>query len=205
MTTLKKRKSETLKLALPCSVLALFISFAAFATAVVKDRYLFRVAETVVGSHDIQHAEADLAAIQCRFPDTLLEPWSAETFRAKWRKVGEKLAQLDTPLAQDQNTIIFLTNIRQLWKLFVYVDGQGVSLAAELEKASLHAPGCPSVAMGNKMRDSFRKWLRVEIYLRSRYAPSGMNSSPEWREKRLQSIVQFIDSLDKQISHENFW
>lgn len=78
-------------------------------------------------------------------------------------------------------------------------------MSSELEKQIQNFPGCPSVMFNKKVRDSFKRWLRVEIYLRSRFAPMGLQSGSEWKTKRLQSITQLVESLDKQLAHENFW
>lgn len=190
---------------------ALWIVFLLFitsqtATAAVKDRYLFRVGDTVVGVNDLEQAHQDLTALQCRFPDALLEAWSNDGFRSKLKKVNDKLATSNALLSEDQNSIIFLSSIRHLWKLLIYVDGQEVAMSSDLQKSVVNVPGCPKITLtGGKVRDSFQRWLRVEIYLRSRYAPGGLVSTKDWREKRLQSINQFVDSIDKQLSHENFW
>jgi hypothetical protein len=176
------------------------------AQAAIKDRYLFRIQDTVVGVHDLNQALVDLAALHCRFPDALLETWTNDSYRGKFKKVLDKLASEQGPLAEDQNSIIFLSSVRQLWKLLIYVDGQTVTLSPELQKSVLSVAGCPGITLSKgKMRDSFQRWLRVEVYLRSRYAPGGIVKGQEWRDKRLQSIAQFVESIDKQLSHENFW
>ncbi len=176
------------------------------ATAAVKDRYLFRAGDAVVGVNDLIQAHDDLTALNCRFNDSLLEAWSNDGFQSKFKKVYEKLESNSGPLSEDQNSIIFLSSLRQLWKLLVYVDGQEVVISSDLQKSIVNVAGCPKVTLsGGKVRDSFQRWLRVEVYLRSRYAPGGVVNTKEWRDKRLQSINQFVDSLDKQLSHENFW
>jgi len=193
-----------LRLALQFNLCLLLLTQVALAQ--VKDRYLFRLGEVVVGVNDLAQGHADLVALRCRFPDTFLEAWTSPSYLTKSKATVAKLASATTPLGQDQSSIIFLASLRQLWKLLVYVDGQEVTISKDLEKQIINTSGCPSVTMsGGKMRDSFRRWLRVEVYLRARYAPSGMKSEKDWREKRLLSISQFADSVDKQLNHENFW
>ena len=187
-------------------IVSLLLLSLSSAQAAIKDRYLFRIQDTVVGVHDLGQAQADLAALHCRFPDALLEAWTNDGFRGKFKKVLDKLASEQGPLSEDQNSIIFLSSVRQLWKLLIYVDGQVVSLSPELQKSVMSVAGCPAITHSRgKMRDSFQRWLRVEVYLRSRYAPGGILKGQDWREKRLQSIAQFVESIDKQLSHENFW
>jgi len=187
-------------------IVFLLLSVSRPAASAVKDRYLFRVGDTVVGVNDLEQAHQDLTALQCRFSDALLETWSNDGFRAKLKKVNEKLATSTSLLSEDQNSIIFISSLRHLWKLLIYVDGQEVTIGGDLQKSMINVPGCPKITLsGGKVRDSFQRWLRVEIYLRSRYAPGGLVSTKDWREKRLQSINQFVDSIDKQLSHENFW
>ncbi len=172
----------------------------------MKDRYLFRVTETVVGVHDLEVAIDDLQALACRFPDSLLISWLGEGFSPKLKKVTKELLTSDESVAKDNSKVIFLSMVRQLWKILVFTQTQDVTLKPSLEKQVINVAGCPSVLFSKKdMRDSFRRWLRVEIYLRSRYAPGGVNENKEWRTKRLHSITLFVDSIDKQMSHENFW
>jgi len=187
-------------------IVFLLLTLSQPAASAVKDRYLFRVGDTVVGAHDLEQAYQELTALQCRFSDALLETWSNDGFRSKLKKVNDKLVASTAPLSEDQNSIIFLSSMRQLWKLLIYVNGQEVAMSSDLQKSIVNVPGCPKITLsGGKVRDSFQRWLRVEIYLRSRYAPGGLVNTKDWREKRLQSINQFVDSIDKQLSHENFW
>lgn len=172
----------------------------------MKDRYLFRVTETVVGVHDLEVALDDLRALECRFPDSLLLSWLGEGFAPQLKKVKDDLLNSQESVSKNNSQVIFLAMVRQLWKILVFTDTQDVAIKSELEKQVINVAGCPSVLFTKKqMRDSFRRWLRVEIYLRSRYAPGGINENKEWRAKRLNSIAQFVDSIDKQIAHENFW
>lgn len=198
-----------MKSALPFNalwVVLILVASLATANAAIRDRYLFRVGDTVIGVNDLAQTDADLAALHCRFPDALLEAWTSDSFRGKFKKVIEKLGTDRSPLAEDQNSIIFLSSVRQLWKLLIYVDGQAVNMSPELQKSVLNVSGCPAITHARgKMRDSFQRWLRLEVYLRSRYAPGGIVKGQEWREKRLQSIAQFVESIDKQLPHENFW
>lgn len=172
----------------------------------VKDRLLFRVNQTVVGVHDLEVAHADLVALECRFPDSLVLAWVGGKFLPKLRAVAQDLGASAQELRANQGEVIFLASVTKLWKVLLFADTQDVALRSELEKKITKVAGCDSVLFANKsMRDSFRRWLRVEIYLRSRYAPNGMSTERDWVDKRRSSINQFAESIDKQLPHENFW
>ncbi|MFP5491535.1 MAG: hypothetical protein ACLGG0_08545 [Bacteriovoracia bacterium] len=195
-----------MKSALRFNLTLILLSSLLLMGATVKDRYLFRVTETVVGVHDLEVAVDDLKALECRFPDSLLMSWLGDGFSPKLKKVTAELLQSQESVSKDHSKVIFLSMVRQMWKVLVFTDTQDVVLKPELEKQVINVAGCPTVLFTKKeMRDSFKRWLKVEIYLRSRYAPGGITENKEWRAKRLNSIAQFVDSIDKQMSHENFW
>ncbi len=205
MTTSKRKRSGTSRLAprFRAFLVALLITAPALAEG---DRFLFRVGDQVVGARDLGQAADDLTAIGCRFPDSLLLEYLGEGYLVKLRHERDVLAGLKTPLASSVPTTIFLASLRRVWKLLAYVDTQEVTLAPALEKEVLKAKGCPSAeATRGQMRASFRRWLRVEVYLRSRYGQGRPGADAERRDKRFHSIDLFVDSLDKQMSHENFW
>jgi hypothetical protein len=164
------------------------------------------VSEQVVGVEDLAQAHVDLTALQCHFPDALLVEYLGEGFLAKLAKEAGTLASLSTPLGEQTPLVIFVSAVRQKWKLMVYVDSQEVDITADLESGLLKSKSCAKLATSDgKMRGSFRRWLRVEIYLRSRYGQGITAADSSRKERRLQSINLFVDSLDKQVSHEDFW
>ena len=171
-----------------------------------KDRFLFRVADQVVSVQDLKLTDADFSSLACQLPDSLLLEHVGDGFRKKLHESVARLDTLTTPLGGETPLIIFLASVRQIWKLLTYIDTQDVSISSDLEKSFLGASQCPSI-MGpdKKMRASFRRWLRVEVYLRSRYGQGKISQEKGRKEKRFQSISLFVDSLDKQVVHEDFW
>ncbi len=181
----------------------LIVSLAATA-APRGDRFLFRVADQVVAGDDLTQAGEDLTALACRVPDSLLVDYLGKGLAPKLREEAVALAKLEGPLKGHTPRIIFLGTLLRYWKLVTFVEGQEVEIPAALEKELATGQSCPTVIdPDNRMRASFRRWLRTEIYLRSRYARAGAASSRP--EKRRESIELFVDSLDKQLDHEVFW
>lgn len=211
MTILKRRKSETSKSArlfklILIACLTVFFTVGHVFSATTNDRYIYRIETMVVGAHDLEVAHKDLRALFCRFPDSLLRDWITETYLKKLSDTAKELQSLKKPLNKETNLIIFLASTRQLFKLLNYLNGQEVTLDSTLVKAVSKAPGCPPVNWKSEpLSRSFERWLRLEVYLRSRYAPSGIQASADWRKRRVESVLQFVDSLDKQVAHENFW
>jgi len=160
----------------------------------------------VIGVHDLEVASQELRALQCRFPDSLLVLWLGEGFVPRMAEVAADLRDSSAPLGKDSARTIFLSSARQLWKVLLFVEGQEVSVAPELTKAVKALRGCPSVTVAKgQLRESFQRWLRFEVYLRSRYASGGMSEKQEWKTRRAQAIAQLAESIDKQYFHENFW
>ena len=193
--------------ALPFKSLFLFLlSVSSVFAADRSDRFLFRVVDQVVGLQDLRLTDADLSALQCHFSDSLLIEYVGPGFISQLHEVIPQLETLKTPLREKLPLVIFLSSVRQGWKLLSYIDGQEVQITSELEKGLLKPSKCPRVqGERQKLRASFRRWLRVEIYLRSRYAQGGISNDKGKIEKRFQSINLFVDSLDKQLVHEDFW
>lgn len=174
--------------------------------AAQKDRFLFRVADQVISLQDLRLADDDFVALKCHLPDSLVLEFLGSSFQKRLHENVLVLEKLDGQLGENRPLVIFLASIRQIWKLLNYVDTQEVTITSELEKSLLAPSKCPSIASSDKkLKASFKRWLRVEIYLRSRYAQNGIDQKVEKKEKRFQSINLFIDSLDKQIAHEDFW
>lgn len=171
-----------------------------------RDRFLFRVGDQVVSVQDFVLTDADFDALQCHLPDSLVIEYVGAGFQKKLHESVATLDGLKTPLKENTPLVIFISSMRQIWKLLSYVDSQEVAIAPQLEKGFLQPSKCPTVAGSDKkMRASFRRWLRVEVYLRSRYAPTGVKDEAGRKGKRFQSISLFVDSLDKQVGHEDFW
>ncbi|MCE3013516.1 MAG: hypothetical protein LW878_10680 [Proteobacteria bacterium] len=207
MITSKRKKSETSKSArlFKLSFIACLLMGQAYA-AKVSDRYLYRIETMVVGAHDLEVAHKDLKSLFCRFPDSLLREWISDSYLKKLSETATQLKTLKTPLEKENNLVIFLASTRQLFKLLNYLSTQEVNLDPALVKAVSSAPGCPAVNWReDPLSRSFERWLRLEVYLRSRYAPSGIQANGDWRKRRVESVLQFVDSLDKQVAHENFW
>lgn len=176
------------------------------ANSKIQETYLFRVESTVVGLYDLEVAHTDLEALFCRFPDSLLRGQVNPLFMKKMKEVTQKLKKDSTKLTNTDPEIPFLSSIRSLWKLLNYMSTQEVTINPALEKSVAKVEGCPDINWKKRpIRRSFERWLKLEVYLRSRYAPNGILTTKGWREKRMNSVMLFIDSLDKQIQHENFW
>ncbi len=207
MIILKKRKSVTSKSVHLFKFILMACLFMGQAYSnTTSDRYIYRIESMVVGAHDLEIAHSDLEALFCRFPDSLLREWISDSYLKKLSATATELNSLKKPLDKDSPLIIFLSSTRQLFKLLNYLNSQEVSLDPALITAVSKAPNCPTVRWRNEpLRRSFEKWLRLEVYLRSRYAPSGIQKNSDWRKRRVESVLQFVDSLDKQVVHENFW
>lgn len=171
------------------------------------ERFLFRVGEEVVSLNDLMQAEKDIAALHCRFDDSLFLAHLGDKFSVQLHQLNSSLEDVTKSIRDNKADTVFLTRVRQNWKLLSFVDTQDVALTPQLEDATKAVSGCPPITdTAGKMRSSFRRWLRAEIYLRSRYGGSDHGSSKkEAMEKRLQSVGFFLETLEKQVSHEDFW
>lgn len=203
MTWLKSEKLGILKLAL----LFNFFSPVGFSQASF-DRLLIKVNDEIISGKDLEVFQKDYKALKCYIPDSVLVSYLGEGFNNDLATSLGMLKNRDFKIEKQSFLANVLERVRLIWKTKIYIKSQKVDLSPilvqELDKASKRG-FCPSITFGKSWRKSFQVLLETEVYMRSRFLPPKAILDSESLKKRIQSLTLFVDSIDRQYSHENFW
>ncbi len=100
-----------------------------------------------------------------------------------------------------------MKKMRIFFKLLRYADDQQTSVGDEIRsliRDSAKENKCNTeILYKDDLKSNFKQLLRLELYLRGRYG-SQLQDKRSF-ESIKQSMELFMDSLDKQFSHEYFW
>jgi hypothetical protein len=201
-TWLKSAKSGISKLAL------LFSLSASLSAAINTDRFLVKVNDDILTLKDLKVLSSDLRAMRCYLPDSLLLDYLGGSFFSTLDPIIKKLDRTEYSLTDASPEIPFLSSLRQLWKTKLYINTQKVMIAPVLSQELLRSSmrgSCPRIHLKNQLSKSFSSLLSAEVYLRSRFLPSKGVMEGDTKKKRYQSLSLFMDSIDRQLLHENFW
>jgi hypothetical protein len=203
MTWSKKEKLGILKLVL----LFNFFSSIAFSQASF-DRLLIKINDDIISGKDLEVFQKDYKALKCYIPDSVLVSYLGEGFNNDLATSLGMLKNRDFKIEKKSFSANVLDRVRLIWKTKIYIKSQKVDLSPvlvqELDKASKRG-FCPSITFGKSWRKSFKNLLETEVYMRSRFLPPKVILDSESLKKRIQSLTLFVDSIDRQYSHENFW
>lgn len=101
----------------------------------------------------------------------------------------------------------FLKKLRYFFKMLRYSEDQKAKVNQQLTaiiRQNAKANKCDlEILHVNSLKTNFISLLQLEIYLRSRYGGQ-LKSAKNFDEVR-PSIDLFVESLDKQFSHEYYW
>lgn len=101
-----------------------------------------------------------------------------------------------------------LKTLRLFYKVYRYSEDQKVIITPKLEeliKKVAKENKCDSeVLYGEGLKTNFQSLLKMELYFRSRYQGQIKGSNHTFNTVR-PSIDLFVESLDKQFTHEYYW
>lgn len=199
-------KLGILSLALPFSFLFLF-SYKAMATQVDQGRFVFKIIDKVYSVRDLKVFGEDLKALECHLGDGIINDYLGKEFVPKLTKSLQEIDRPGYKISEHSPMVIFLNYVRQIYKLKIYVNSQKITVVPGVLQGLKEQKECPNVFSKKGIHRHFLTLLRLEIYLRGRYGQaSGQDKmSEEQKKKSFESLALFIDSLEKQMTHENFW
>ncbi len=118
--------------------------------------------------------------------------------------VPQDSAQVSAYLHQHQD---LLKKMRVFFKLLRYADDQQTSVGLDVRRLiheSAKENKCNTeILYKDDLKSNFKQLLRLEIYLRGRYGSQLVDKRSF--ESIKQSMELFMESLDKQFTHEYFW
>lgn len=205
MKLLSKKISEILKLVLLYSLL---VGGAYAQVLISSDRYLFKILDRNISLQDISFQLRNLKALHCIYDDALVIQYFGDSFIKDLdlfyknfpkndEKVREYLHQHETNLKK----------LRIFFKMFRYAEDQKSEVPPKLtgliREATLENKCDRGVLHKASLKTNFISLMELELYLRARYGGQ-LKKSQKFDEIR-PSLDLFIESLDKQFTHEYYW
>jgi len=206
MKLLKIKILEILKLVLLFSLLTPKIKADQL---ISSDRFVFKVMDDIYSFHDLSYQSRNLSALKCIYSDAFVVKYFGEDFLLKFKKFIQEFPKENLEVIKylHLNEDI-LKQIRFFFKGMKYAEDQKLVVNQDVKNlivTSTKVNKCDlKILKDDGLKANFTSLLRLELYLRSRYAPQMDSKKIDFQTVR-SSIDLFIESLDKQFSHEYFW
>jgi hypothetical protein len=212
LVSIKKMKWLSKKILLTSKFLLLFnltVGVASALELVSSDRFLLKIVDRAVSVQDIQFQIRNLKALNCLYPDALLVAYFEKKFITEIEQIilspSAKNSELNEKL---QGKLELIKKLRIFLKLMRYAEDQNQILSTDLVKlireGSLANRCQTDVLYGDDLKTNFKTLIQAELFLRARYKGQAKGKVRNIDVIR-PSIDLFLDSLDKQFSHEYFW
>ena len=203
MKLLSKKISPILKLAL----LFNFLIGGVWARSVSSDRFLIKILDRTVSTQDMKFQLRNLEALDCIYEDSFVVQLFEKSFIPAFKEFLKNMPEGDEGVRSYlHKNEIFLKKIRYFFKMLHYAKDQKAEVSSNLKKLireSAKANKCnQDVLYKDTLKSNFTELMEMEIYLRSRY---GNQLKAHNFEGIRQSLELFVESLDKQFTHEYYW
>ncbi len=176
---------------------------------VSSDRFVLKILDRSLSYQDINYQLRNLKALNCIYSDALIVAYFEKSFLTDLSEFVEKFPKEDNQVITylHKNEPI-LKKIRLLFKMLRYSEDQNKSMSIELAKLireGTRENNCQkSILHKDSLKSNFKNLIEVELYLRSRYE-NQLKDGRRGIDYVRPSIDLFLDSLDKQFSHEYYW
>ena len=176
---------------------------------VSSDRFLLKVLDRAVSFQDVTYQLRNLKALNCIYDDALIVSYFEKSFLNELDGFVKKFPENDDQVIKylHENTEL-LKKIRHLFKLLRYSEDQNKMVSNELSKLireGTRENNCQKeILHKDSLKTNFKNLIETELYLRSRYDGQLRTHKRNFDFIR-PSIDLFVESLDKQFSHEYYW
>lgn len=205
MKSLNRRISEILKSVL---LFSLFLGGAQAQSLVTSDRFIIRILDSTISLYDFQFQLRNLKGLDCVYDDSYVIAYFHKAFVKDFDKFVGQFPKTDPEVRKylHQNEVL-LQKIRLLFKVLRYTQDQKTQVTEKLIKVvqeTVVENKCDArILQKEGLKDNFFNLLQSELYFRARYG-SQLKGTKNFESIR-PSIDLFIESLDKQFSHEYYW
>jgi hypothetical protein len=195
------------------SVLLFSLLFSGGARAqqlVSSDRFLLKVLDRTLTLQDLNYQLRNLKVLNCIYDDSMIISY----FEAGFIQQLSTFLKSFPPQDSDAQKHLYahadlLKKIRHFFKILRYSEDQRVKVSGDLNqllKESIKTNKCdPEVLYKDTLKTNFLHLMEMELYLRSRYGGQLKQNSGRKFDVVRPSIDLFVESLDKQFSHEYYW
>ena len=204
MKSLNKKISQISKLALLYS----FLIGGSHAEVISSDRFLLKILDQIVSHKDIEYQLRNLKALNCLYDDSYILKYFEKAYLKELSLFIDKFPSTDEDVRKylHANEMI-LHKTRHLFKMLRYSEEQKMDVNAQLTKLireSVKENKCNSeILYRDTLKTNFIALIKLELYLRARYGGQ-LKGSASFDSMR-PSIELFVESLDKQFTHEYYW
>lgn len=179
-------------------------------TLVSQDRFLLKILDTTVSFQDISFQERNLKALGCVYEDAFIIQYFGNKFIGELQKFVKDFPSEEEKIKpyMHENEAA-LKKIRYLFKMLRYSTDQKGQIPAKVTKliheATVENKCDTDILHKEDLKTNFKQLLEIELYLRARYGNQLKASTSQNFDSIRSSIDLFVDSLDKQFSHEYYW
>lgn len=204
MKLLNIKISPILKLVL---LFSLFIG-GSNASVVSSDRFIFKILDKTVSFQDLNFQLRNLQALSCIYDDSYIVQFFEKKFVTSLNEFIKNFPSEDEEVRRYLHSHEdLLKQIRQFFKMLRYSEDQKTDVSPNLKnliRESARENKCNTgVLYKNTLKTNFIALMEMELYLRSRY---GGQLKDNTRFDAIKSSIElFVESLDKQFSHEYYW
>ncbi len=180
-----------------------------FAKLVSTDRYIIKIIDRTVSFQDVEYQLRNLISLDCIYPDSMVIKYfhhsfikETESFVASFPSENEAVVKY---LHQNEPVLL---KLRYFFKMLRYSEDQKGKVSPVLSKLIRDSSGenkCGSAVLyKDTLKTNFIALMQMEIYLRTRYGQQVKSENSTFDSVR-PSIDLFVESLDKQFTHEYYW
>ena len=179
-----------------------------FAKLVSTDRYLIKIVDRTISFQDIEFQSRNLKGLYCIFDDSIIIEYFHPAFLKDLDAFIKNFPKDDEAVSKYLRTNEkILLNVRHFFKMLRYSEDQKTVVTPELNKLireSTKENKCDKdLLYKDTLKTNFISLMEMELYLRARYGHQAKQGGKF--ESVRSSIDLFVDSLDKQFSHEYYW
>jgi hypothetical protein len=176
---------------------------------VTSDRFLFKIVDQAISLQDLKYQSRNLKALSCIYSDALVIQFFDKKFIQDYDKFLKDFPQKDEDVVRYLHAHEeILKKMSLLFKMLRYADDQNKKVSSELSnlvQESARANKCNlDVLYKDSLKTNFRALLEIELYLRARYDGQFQGQNKKIDQIR-SSLDLFLESLNKQFSHEFYW
>jgi hypothetical protein len=203
MKLLSKKILQILKLALLSNLLIGGLS----AKVVSSDRFILKILDQTISVQDVRFQLRNLEALNCVYEDSFVVQYFGASFISQLNDFAKGMPEGDE-MARSylHQKVELLKRIRFFFKMLQYSKDQKSVVSTKLKdliRESTKENKChQDVLYKDTLKSNFIELMEMEIYLRSRY---GSQLKTHQFDSIRPSIELFIESLDKQFTHEYYW
>lgn len=191
-----------------------------------KNWLVFKVVDQVYFFNDLEKFYNDLDSYNCSMPDSMIFKVIKLNFKKAEKEQIKATKEHLKERAPFEGIKGIINELKLLLKIENYLNSQKVVVAQGLDQQILKLGKSSSCKVDNKDLPTINRLLKVEVFLKSRFNPKSVwvtddevkkiqSTQPkmsinEIKEKELErkineSIEMFTKTLDRQVSHEDFW